>query len=167
MEYRFHCQGNEYAVKLEPAEGGMLARVDGREIRLRRISSAMGELVIEIAGHLERIQFARDGATLLLALAGDSYHLDRVDTLRLARSHQHHEQGLEAPMPGLVRAVGVAAGDLVERGQTLVVLEAMKMEIRIAAPEPSRVVKVHCVVGNQVERGQVLVDLDSAGESTT
>ena len=68
-------------------------------------------------------------------------------------------------MPGLVRLVAVEAGASVQRGQTLVVLEAMKMEIRITAPEPSRVVKISCRVGDQVERGQVLVELDSIGDS--
>ncbi|PYQ14688.1 MAG: hypothetical protein DMH00_01155 [Acidobacteria bacterium] len=66
-------------------------------------------------------------------------------------------------MPGLVRRVAVVAGETVRRGQTLVVLEAMKMEIRITAPEQARVIKLHCGAGDQVDRGQVLVDLDATG----
>jgi biotin carboxyl carrier protein len=65
-------------------------------------------------------------------------------------------------MPALVRAVAVQAGDRVERGATLVVLEAMKMEIRVTAPQASVVTRVRCREGEQVERGQVLVEIHPA-----
>jgi len=135
--------------------------VDGREHELRRIPAQEGTLVLELQGKLHPIAYARDSDCLLLAHGGMAYRLESVDPLLALRVLHHHEHGLEAPMPGLVRLVAVEVGDAVQRGQTLVVVEAMKMEIRITAPEPSRVVKIHCLVGDQVERGQVLVDLDS------
>jgi len=53
----------------------------------------------------------------------------------------------------------VAPGDVVERGQLLAVLEAMKMEHRLEAPRDGRVVAVHVAVGEQVEEGTILLDL--------
>jgi biotin carboxyl carrier protein len=66
---------------------------------------------------------------------------------------------LEAAMPGQVRAVLVNEGDLVEKGQALALLEAMKMEIRVAAPHAGRVAKVFIAAGQVVDRGQQLFDL--------
>ncbi len=62
-------------------------------------------------------------------------------------------------MPGIVRRVLVAEGQLVARGEALLLLEAMKMEIRISAPEDGVVRRVAVSAGQAVERGQELVQL--------
>jgi biotin carboxyl carrier protein len=62
-------------------------------------------------------------------------------------------------MPGQVRAVNTRPGDQVTKGQVLVVLEAMKMEIRLQAPFDGQVSAVDASVGQTVEREQVLVRL--------
>ena len=68
---------------------------------------------------------------------------------------------LAAPLPGLVVAVRASAGDRVRRGQTIIVVEAMKMELPVRAPGDGVVRAVRCAVGDQVERGQRLVDMES------
>jgi acetyl/propionyl-CoA carboxylase alpha subunit len=69
--------------------------------------------------------------------------------------------GPMAPVPGRVVAVLVAAGDTVEAGQTLVVMEAMKMEHTIAAVEAGVIGEIQCAVGEQVDAHQVLVVMSS------
>jgi propionyl-CoA carboxylase alpha chain len=64
---------------------------------------------------------------------------------------------LHAPMPGSVVSVEVSVGDSVRKGQTLVVLEAMKMEHPIGCPEDGVVSEVKVAAGDQVERGALLV----------
>ncbi len=83
------------------------------------------------------------------------------------RGHGHHHAAgeLTAPMPGQVRAVNVSEGDTVTKGQTLLLLEAMKMEIRIQAPQDGVVKKLFVQQGQTVEREQVLVTVeDGYGE---
>jgi biotin carboxyl carrier protein len=67
---------------------------------------------------------------------------------------------ITAPMPGVVLSVAVAAGDRVEAHQTLLVLEAMKMENAVAAPADGRVVRLRVEPGQQVQRGDVLIELE-------
>ena len=64
---------------------------------------------------------------------------------------------LTAPMPGKVTHVHVKAGAAVKRGQSLLVLEAMKMEHTIAAPADGTVTEIRCRAGDQVEDGVPLV----------
>jgi propionyl-CoA carboxylase alpha chain len=72
--------------------------------------------------------------------------------------------GQVAPMPGAIRVVAVAVGDLVLPGQTLVVMEAMKMEHTLAAPTAAVVSEVRCEVGDQVDNGQVLIVLQESDD---
>ena len=65
---------------------------------------------------------------------------------------------LEAPMPAQVTAVRVAAGDRVEAGTVLILLEAMKMELPLRAPAAGLVQAVHCAPGDRVAPGRALVD---------
>ena len=60
-------------------------------------------------------------------------------------------------IPGVIRAVHVAAGDRVRRGQSLLVLEAMKMQNHLAAPLDGLVREVATAPGDSVAKGQVLV----------
>jgi biotin carboxyl carrier protein len=64
-------------------------------------------------------------------------------------------------MPGQVTRVLIAEGDPVQRGQPLIILEAMKMEIKIAAPHDGRVAKVLVKPGQVVERGQALIEIST------
>ena len=67
---------------------------------------------------------------------------------------------LAAPMPGTVLRVLVAPGDHVAAGQTLVLLEAMKMELAVAAPGDGVVSAVHVEAGELVQGGAALAEIE-------
>ena len=67
---------------------------------------------------------------------------------------------INAPMPGKIVDVKVKVGDAVKKGQTVLVLEAMKMENEICAPQDGTVATVECSVGDSVETGKVLVSMN-------
>ena len=69
-------------------------------------------------------------------------------------------QLLEAPMPATVLKVFAAQGATVRKGDTLVVLEAMKMELPIRAAADARVASVRCREGDLVQPGAVLIELE-------
>ena len=71
------------------------------------------------------------------------------------------EDRVRSPMPGTVKLVRVKAGEKVEKGAPLVVLEAMKMEHTLAAPRDGVIAEVMVKAGEQVQDGVVLVELKS------
>jgi biotin carboxyl carrier protein len=69
---------------------------------------------------------------------------------------------LHAPMPGLILAIHVKAGDAVQAGSPLLVMEAMKMQNELAAESDGVVRSLHVVPGQSVESGQALITLGAA-----
>lgn len=63
-------------------------------------------------------------------------------------------------IPGVIRAIHVRPGDVVRRGQSLLVLEAMKMQNDLAAPRAATVKAVHAVPGDTVVKGQLLIEFE-------
>ena len=84
-----------------------------------------------------------------------------IEALAPSRPGPPGQRTVKAPMPGLVVRVEVAAGQRVEGGAGLVVVEAMKMENELRAPQPGVVATVHVEVGQAVEKGAPLVTLAS------
>ncbi len=70
------------------------------------------------------------------------------------------EGGLNAPMPGKVVEVQIKKGSSVKKGDTLIILEAMKMEHKVSAPSSGKIKNILVSKGEQVENGQTLVVLD-------
>jgi acetyl/propionyl-CoA carboxylase alpha subunit len=90
---------------------------------------------------------------------GHVYRL-RVGDAPADRSAHHDDQAsLSAPMPATVRAVLVAAGQAVARGDTVIVLEAMKMELPLRAPHDGVVSEVRCEPGDLVQPGVLLMEI--------
>ena len=69
-------------------------------------------------------------------------------------------EAINAPMPGTILSVNVAAGDAVKKGQVLMILEAMKMENEILAPKDGKVSSVGVAKGASVQTGTLLCTID-------
>ena len=88
---------------------------------------------------------------------GDAHVIDVPDPLSMAGETGGGSNRIEAPMPGLVKAVFVSAGEAVAQGARLAVLEAMKMEHVLTAGRDGVVAEVLAAEGAQVEAGAPLI----------
>ena len=78
-----------------------------------------------------------------------------------ARAHKgRHPSSIAAPMPARVIRISASRGAHVRRGDTLLVLEAMKMELPLRAPGDAIVTAIHCKEGELVQADAVLLDLE-------
>jgi pyruvate carboxylase subunit B len=96
----------------------------------------------------------------------DDERTHRIRELTAEVGHGAVAAELRAPMPGLVVRVAVAPGDTVRPGDTLVVMEAMKMENELRAEQGGVVAEVRATVGTTVDRDDVLVTFESDLDST-
>lgn len=99
----------------------------------------------------------RDGDVAWVFAGGETWRIGKA-AARAARSADE-EHALTAPMPGRISAVRVADGQKVEKGDVLVVLEAMKMEHAIKAPRAGVVTRLFAEAGKMVGPGDVLLDV--------
>lgn len=117
-----------------------------------------GLLEVWLDGRRRRAAVARDGPRVLVWCEGRAFAFERAGA-RPARSAEHTGD-LVAPMPGRVRQTLVRPGDRVEKGQVVLVLEAMKMEHAIRAPRPGLVARVAHAEGDLVEAGAELAVIE-------
>ena len=90
---------------------------------------------------------------------GSAAQISGSRTVINRRASAHADEGVMAPMPATVIAVTVSAGRQVKQGDTLVVLEAMKMELPLRAPRDGVIKAVHCAQGDLVQPGVSLMEL--------
>jgi len=117
-------------------------------------------LSLTLDGRQYRIDLARRGHERLLAVAGEVYTFAPEAPGSSAHAVTNvAAPEIIAPMPGKVLQVAIQAGDHVAAGDTLLILEAMKMETRLTAEAAARVAEVRVAAGDMVDGGQVLVVL--------
>jgi len=127
---------------------------------ITRIGNGMYRVDVDGRAHI--VYVAGSGRDRWVHWDGHVFHraAEPAPTARAVRPGADSHQVLSAPMPGTVLSVSAAAGTSVRKGDTLIVLEAMKMELPIRAPADGLVRAVRCREGELVQPGAVLVELE-------
>ena len=149
---------------LTPAGTGKSYRVAMGEktVDVEILRAEGGQLDLLIDGERFTAYVSSENAKRWVTINGRTSVLTKQSGSRKRGDGHHHAAGeLIAPMPGQVRAVNVSEGDAVVKGQTLMILEAMKMEIRIQASADGVVSSISVKVGQTVEREQTLITVES------
>jgi biotin carboxyl carrier protein len=164
-EFCFEVGGKQYRLQLEASADGYRATIGEQTYLVQGHFRADGQLDLLVDGQRQRVYTARSADQpnrQVLWLAGQTWTVTAVDprVRRQDQAVQQTEGTVNATVPGQVRAIQVAVGDTVSAGDPLLMLEAMKMEMRILAPKGGTVGKINCAVGDVVERGQWLVEIE-------
>ena len=117
----------------------------------------MSWIEVDVDGRIARVAVARAGNTVWISWGGITRRLAPESSSAAAPVGDERE--LRAPMTGRVVKVAATVGAKTRAGDALVVLEAMKMEYRVAAPRDGVVQSVGCREGDRVDLGHVLVTL--------
>ena len=150
-----------------PSGEGHTARIDGREYRLRWLPLNDNEWLLDVDGHPIRACLAARGSETWIFIDGETYLVEEPgDDRRPRRRGGPDDQSRQVtpPMPSAVIRILTAEGDQVNRGQSLIVLSAMKMETTLTAPYRGVVKKIHTAVGAQVMPGVILMEIEPAEE---
>ena len=155
----------------EIGEGQYEVVIDGQTVRVDAVKS--GPTIYSIIEDGQQFEAMVDEKGLHgfdVLVAGRSFHLESVDerTKLLAGSAALVASGpqtVEAEMPGKVVNITAVVGDLVEQGQGLIIIEAMKMENEIRSPIDGRVTEMAVSEGQTVEPGTTLFVVEPGAES--
>ena len=148
---------NEIEIKYQLKRSGLF-EVMGTDCKIHAVDES--GIDVEVGSHRFFAQVTRADDQILINMPfGD---LDAVIVPRFIEpGNEILEGGLVAPMPGKVIEVRVKKGDKVKAGDTLIIIEAMKMEHSIKATENGKVTKLMVSLNQQVDNGATLLVLDS------
>lgn len=160
MHFRYQAGQQTAEVTLEHNGDTYHAQVNGVEYAVEVLDRQPGVLSLRFNGQPQTFYWAQDGRRKWISQGGCTYWLDPPAQRASQRgSEVDGSTAIRAPMPAQVRAVRVAPGDAVERGQVLLLLEAMKMEIQVKSPAAGRVNRLLAAAGQTVDRDQLLVEI--------
>jgi propionyl-CoA carboxylase alpha chain len=168
----FACDGERHEVRYQLGRDGLTVTVDGRALDGAELGGAeLGGAELGSAGgdHLE-LTVAGITRQFRVHQVGDAVYVDSpLGATTLTEAERFPEPdalvaagSLLAPMPGTVVRVAVVAGDKVEAGAPVVILEAMKMEHVVTAPAAGVVAEVAVQAGQAVDAGAELARVDPA-----
>jgi biotin carboxyl carrier protein len=168
MKATLHSAGTTLAIDYRQEGEEYIATIDGQSLRARLLSLRDDVLTLLVNEKPLQAHVASEGERILVAIAGRVYEFaqeqEKSDKTRRRESGRLDPE-VRSPMPGKILQVLVEEGALVEDGQTLVLLEAMKMENSLTAEGAARVKKIHVSPGDLVDLGQVIVELEFTGEA--
>lgn len=150
IEVTAHGHGGDYRIELEDGTH----EVSGARLQDNALS-------LRLDGGMRRFRAMADGDDVLVH-DGDQRLRLRVEPMyrSLAGADSSAESRIRAPMPGRVVLVQAAAGDAVQAGDVVLVLEAMKMELALKAPRDGVLAEIRAQAGEFVEADAVLATLE-------
>ena len=164
MEWSIDNSGPRYTVNLSEKEGLLsLSKLisNGDEISFPEISLSKdqqsGRILVELDGVRSFAHVSRCDDEWWIHFQGRIYVTNMHEPG--SKDSTLSEGSLSAPMPGTILDVMVKKGQRVREGQTLLVMEAMKMEHRIQAPRAGEVTEVYFQTGERVDMGANLVEI--------
>ncbi len=165
MDYTYQVGTESEIVRIEREGDTFVASIGERTYRVQVERSQPGEIAFSIGDKHYRAYVASDGSQRWVAFDANVIALTKAEPAQ--KSDTHHRTGSAAPgsltatMPGQVVKILANEGEAVKRGQPLIVLEAMKMELRLTAPYDGRVTSVLVKQGEIVQRGQRLLEVSA------
>lgn len=163
MKYITIVNGNEYEIDWRD-DGQVIVNGQAFDVDLNLLGS--GDLVSMIFDHrsFEAVVHSPERDRWEMLMNGENYDItvkdERAYRLARARGDLEGDTGMvttKSPMPGVIVKVLVEEGQLIAKGETLVILESMKMENELKATRDGKVAEVKVSAGQTVEKDAVLV----------
>ncbi|WP_332692452.1 acetyl-CoA carboxylase biotin carboxyl carrier protein subunit [Bosea sp. (in: a-proteobacteria)] len=160
MAFKLELDGKRHSITILARRPHLVVSVDGRRHVVEAIDEAGdGRRTLTIDG--EEIDFVRaqtaDGA--LLRLNGRTLAVRRAGAAADASASGGGAHAVRAPMPGIVVAVHKAPGDSVLRGEAVITIESMKLQMKLDAPRDGEIAEIGVREGDGFEKDAVLARL--------
>jgi len=160
MDYTFRIGDENQTVHVERDKESFVVKIGEQTYRVTVDASQPGEVAFSVGNRHRRAYVAADGSQRWIAFDATTMLVSKVEAVERRSVRQRSgTDSLTATMPGQVVKIMASEGEMIKRGQPLIVLEAMKMELRLTAPHDGKVTRVLVRQGDIVERGQRLLEV--------
>ena len=163
MQHTFVLADTEFEAWLSRDGSGYVLHVGDKVVPVTLVNASGDGELLRFGPEASHVLIAPDGDLVHIHLDGATFTVSYVDPVQRYGSHAGGtaDDIAEAPMPGVVIAVNVKEGQAVSAGETLLVIESMKLETAIKAWRDGAVAAVHVGVGQSFQRGALLLTLAS------
>lgn len=167
MNFEFEIAGQIYKGSLEFKDGRYKINLNDKilDADLQRISENVFSLILNGKSH--QIFLADEKAKTYISIDGEQYVVATQEISETSKtksatvsSLKTEKKTITSKMPGKIVKVAVSAGNEVNEGQLLVIVEAMKMENQILASHKGKIKKVYVSQGKQINFGDSLVEFE-------
>jgi acetyl/propionyl-CoA carboxylase alpha subunit len=149
--------GERHVLQVDRA-GGVVENGE-RRWRVRPVASPPGRLRLEVDGALHEFHVEVDPHVVVVAHHGQAHSFRRPEQFSHEATAGLADGSVVAPMPGTILKVNGQAGSAVREGETLVVMEAMKMELALTAPFDGELARIEVAPGERVPLGHPLFEV--------
>ncbi len=163
MRYTTIINGKKFEIDIDK-QGKLLVNGEPREVDFMSLDAALYSVIMQNQSY-EVVIEETDGI-YEVSMGGRLYTAEVLDeraqlmmTQRTGTSVGSGEISIKSPMPGLIAAIPVTEGQEVKQGQTVIVLESMKMQNELKAPRDGTVQRISVAAGQSVEQNKLLVTL--------
>jgi biotin carboxyl carrier protein len=172
MDYRLRIDNTDFnaGVKVNnPGQAEIVISGKKYTVDYSVVSDCFIHMKAEKGGMSENVNaFVDDGADGKRIVINGRYYIvqDLDSSERIIQKGRRPDlpDKITPPMPAVVVSIPVATGDLVKKGQAVIVVSAMKMETTLCAPFDGTVVRINAGINDKVAPGQILVEIEKKGD---
>lgn len=163
MEYHLLCLNEVNDVDVRKEDDGFRITIGGRVYEICDLVVHENSMTFMIEGKRYRAHYAQDNDKRYIAFDGEYYvvEIKGAASSNIGGARLQQENNITSPMPGLLVKLPVKVGDAVKAGDTLAIVEAMKMQNELRSPVDGRVEAINFKEGEQVDAFQTIVELST------
>lgn len=150
--------GQKVAFNIDKKNGKAVITLGPKTFDVSLAGISLENLVLKVGDSLFQVPLKTHKEKAYLIIGGKDVLIESPSKVKKKGEAEGH---MLSPMPGKILRLMVSAGDEIKKGDTLLIMEAMKMEHKVKASKNGKVLKVFYAEGEQVEGGIELVEMES------
>jgi biotin carboxyl carrier protein len=164
MAFKLTIDGHAHEIEIIRRRPHLVLRIDGRVHEIDALGErGDGRRWISIDGRISPYARALADNTQIVRFEGRTFDIGLVDPRAEGGGVGGGLDVVRAPMPGRVVAVHTSSGAIVKRGEALVTIESMKLQMALAAPRDGVIAALPRSEGETIEKDEIVVRLEPAG----
>jgi acetyl/propionyl-CoA carboxylase alpha subunit len=163
MAVAFSIDGEATSIEIVRRRPRLVLRIGRRDYEVVEEAHSGSRHRLRVDGEAVEIAACREGDAAFVWLRGRTWNVQWIDPRRAAGGFAENLDEIRAPMPGVIVSVNKAKGEMVRRGEAVVTIESMKLQMSLPAPRDGIVAALNKAVEDSVAKDEIVATLFAAG----